>query len=365
MAKKYITGDKLKKNTLADIFVFILEHRQTSRREIEYETGFSWGTVSSNVAYLLEKGYITEEKSAQSGTAGRTTYVLKPTSDGVVSIGLDINRTGLSCVAVGIDSQIKQSFFAPFDAHTCAEVLAQAESLCRRAVDACTQDGARLFSLGVAIQGTVNGRLGISTRFPGIADWQAFDVKTHFARRFDLPVYLGHDPKCMLLGEMCRSKINNCVLVRIDDGIGMAVSLDGKILDDTERLELGHTVAVRGGRRCNCGRCGCLEAYASLPAMATAAECEPEELFRTPARYGAVLQEAGGHLAAAMCDMHALFRPEKVILTGKAVRLAPFIEQAVSALAEEGVDVSIDPDISAAYGAAVESMKSAIKSFMI
>ena len=63
MAKKYLTQDRLKKNTLADIFVFILEKKQTTRREIEYETGFSWGTVSANVAFLLENGYIKEEKS--------------------------------------------------------------------------------------------------------------------------------------------------------------------------------------------------------------------------------------------------------------------------------------------------------------
>ena len=53
MSKKYITQDKLKKNTLADIVIFILEKKQTTRREIEHETGFSWGTVSANVAFLL------------------------------------------------------------------------------------------------------------------------------------------------------------------------------------------------------------------------------------------------------------------------------------------------------------------------
>ncbi len=365
MAKKYITGDKLKKNTLADIFIFILEAKQTSRREIEYETGFSWGTVSANVAYLLEKGYIIEEKSAQCGTAGRTTYVLKPTSDGVAAIGLDINRTGLSCEVVGLDSQTKTRFEAAFEARTRAEVIAAAEALCQRAVDWCRAREIQLFSLGIAMQGAVNGRLGISTRFPGIADWQAIDMKSHFARKFDLPVYLGHDPKCMLLGEMCRSRFNNCVLVRIDEGIGMAASLDGRILDDTDRLELGHTTAVRGGRLCNCGRMGCLEAYASLPAMAAEADTEIESLFRAPERYETALIRAGEHLATAIGNIQALFHPEKVILTGKAVKLDRFIGHAVSALADEGVDVAIDPDVSAAYGAAVESMKSAIKAFII
>ena len=59
-----------------------------------------------------------------------------------------------------------------------------------------------MFSLGIAIQGTVNGKTGISMHFPGIYDWQAYNIKDHFSNKFGLPVYLGHDPKCMLIGEI-------------------------------------------------------------------------------------------------------------------------------------------------------------------
>ena len=73
MAKRYITQGTQKQNTLSDIFTIILEKGRTTRREIEYETGYSWGTVSSSVALLMEKGYVTEEKSEQPGGVGRTT----------------------------------------------------------------------------------------------------------------------------------------------------------------------------------------------------------------------------------------------------------------------------------------------------
>ena len=219
MAKKYITQERLKKNTLSDIFMLILEKKQTTRREIEYETGFSWGTVSGNVAFLIEKGYIKEEKSEQNAGAGRTTYILKPTSDNVASIGLDINRAGLSCEIVALDSCVLKSFESEFTALTQAELLEQSEKLCQAAMEWCAEHGLRIFSLGIAIQGAVNGRLGVSMRFPGIEDWQPYSIKDHFAKKFSLPVYLGHDPKCMLLGEMYRKKYDDCVLIRIDRGI--------------------------------------------------------------------------------------------------------------------------------------------------
>jgi predicted NBD/HSP70 family sugar kinase len=342
-----------------------LEKKQTTRREIEFETGFSWGTVSSNVAFLIEKGYIKEEKSEQSGVAGRTTYLLKPTSNNVASIGLDINRSGLSCEIVAMDSSIIKSFESEFTAQTQAEALAQSETLCQMAIDWCAENELRVFSLGIAIQGSVNGRLGISMRFPNIEDWKACSIKEHFAKKFSLPVYLGHDPKCMLLGEMYRKKYDDCVLIRIDNGIGMAVSLDGNILDDTERFELGHTLAVLGGRRCSCGKQGCLEAYGTLSAISATQNNNIESLFKTPEKFESELIEAGAYFSKALYNIYTLLKPQRLILTGKAIRLDRFTESAISLLREESVDIVVAPEISAAYGAAVESAKSAIRSFVI
>jgi len=357
MAKKYITQDRLKKNTLADIFIFILEKKQTTRREIEAQTGFSWGTVSSNVAFLIEKGYVKEEKSEQSGVAGRTTYLLKLTSDHVASIGLDINRSGFSCEVVALDSSVIKKFSSDFTAQTQAEVLTQSETLCKTAIDWCAENGIHIFSLGIAIQGSVSGRTGISIRFPGIEDWQAYNVKEHFAEKFCLPVYLGHDPKCMLLGEMYRQKYDDCVLVRIDNGIGMAVSLDGRILDDTERFELGHILVAADGKKDNGGKQVRLETCGTLSVLedSVAGGNKGEE---------SLLGEAGACLSSALYNVYVLFKPEKIVLTGEATKYDCFIEGATSLLKSEDVKITIDSGISAAYGAAVESMKSAIKSYV-
>ena len=350
MAKKYITQDRLKKNTLADIFIFILEKKQTTRREIEAQTGFSWGTVSSNVAFLIEKGYVKEEKSEQSGVAGRTTYLLKLTSDHVASIGLDINRSGLSCEVVALDSSVIKKFSSDFTAQTQADVLTQSETLCQTAIDWCAENGLHIFSLGIAIQGAVNGRTGISTRFPNIEDWQVYNIKEHFAEKFCLPVYLGHDPKCMLLGEIYCQRSDNCVLIRVDNGIGMAVSLDGRILDDTERFELGHILVDSNKKQERLEECGTLHVL--------------EKNSEGKGDTETLLEEAGAYLSRALYNVYTLFKPQRIVLTGEATKYDRFIESATSLLRGEDLKITIDPNISAAYGAAVESMKSAIKSYV-
>lgn len=365
LARKYITQDRLKKKTLADIFLLILESKQATRRQIEYETGFSWGTVSANAALLLEKGYILERKCAQSGAAGRSTYTLCPAPDPFVSIGLDINCTGLSCEIVSLDATVKHLLAAPFTAVTQAEVLRQADSLFQAALDWCNREGLRVFSVGIAMQGSVDGRAGLSLRFPRIADWQICNIKEYFTKKYGFPVYLAHDPKCMLLGEMSRQPVDNCVLVRLDDGIGLAVSLDGRIMDDTQRLELGHTIAVPEGAACGCGSRGCLEAYAAIPAIARSANTSAEQLFNDPHRFRSHLEAAGKHLSVALFNTVKLFHPQKLILTGKAAALEPFVQSAVSLVRGRELDIHVDPGISAAYGVAVEAMKSAVKAYHI
>lgn len=362
--KKYITQDRLKKNNTADIFIFILEKGTTTRREIEFETGFSWGTVSANVAFLIEKGYVVEEKSRKTGGAGRLTFCLRPNGEKIVSIGVDVNRTGLTAEVVGLDLSVKKRFTQPFSANTQKEVLDQAESICREAMDWCG-DTFRVFSLGLAFQGAVNGREGFSMHFPQIRDWVPYNVKEHFAKLYDLPVYLGHDPKCMLLGELSRKKYSDCVLIRADEGIGMAVAQDGRILDDTDKLELGHTLAVKNGLPCVCGKNGCLEAYASLRGISRRFGVSLEELFEHSDRYASLLEEAADYLGIAIYNICVLFRPQRLILTGRAMELEAYARAVSKNIAVEHVTPYFDHNVSAAFGAAAESMKSVIKGFDI
>lgn len=345
--KKYITRDKLKRNNTADIFTFILERGKTTRREIEFETGFSWGTVSANVAYLLEKGYIIEEKTAVTGV-GRATYALALNGN-VVSVGLDINRSGFKAEVVGLDLSVKRTFFAPFTADNQEQTLLRAEELIRSALDWC-EGKYKTLSLGVAVQGAVNGKEGISLRFPRM-NWEPCNLKERFVSAFDLPVYLAHDPRCMLIAAFCKKKHKDCVLVRIDEGIGMAVSQDYKLLDDTERLELGHIVTSSGER---------LEEIASIRGICEKTGKPFEQSFSSDC-----FKEGINALKTALFNVWVLFRPQVLILSGRAFEHSEFSEPLLSELLKLGVKVEVDVGLSAAFGVAARSMKSAVKSLKI
>ncbi len=345
--KKYITQDKLKRNTAADIFAFILERGETTRREIEFETGFSWGTVSANVAYLLEKEYIKERKITNSGV-GRATYALVLNGN-VVSVGVDINRSGLKAEVVGLDLSVKQTFFQPFTAENQEQALNLAEELCNRALDWCAGKYKTL-SLGIAVQGAVNGKEGLSLRFPRM-DWQPCNLKERFCAAFDLPVYLAHDPRCMLMAHLCKKKHKDCVLVRVDEGVGMAVSQDYKLLDDTDRLELGHIITASGEL---------LEDVASIRGISQKTGKPFEQSFSSDC-----FKEGVVSLKSALFNACVLFRPQVLVLTGRAFEYSEFSAPLLNGLSDLGVKVEVDVSLSAAFGVAAQSMKSAVKSLEV
>lgn len=59
------------------------------------------------------------------------------------------------------------------------------------------------------------------------------------------------------------------VAVTLGTGVGGGIVIDGKLFTGFHYggAELGHMGIVLGGRKCTCGRRGCLEAYASATGL--------------------------------------------------------------------------------------------------
>lgn len=92
-----------------------------------------------------------------------------------------------------------------------------------------------------------------------------------------LPVALTNDANAAAMGEMTYGAargMKNFIMITLGTGVGSGIVIDGEIVygHDGFAGELGHTCAVRhNGRLCNCGKSGCLEAYASAMGVARTA----------------------------------------------------------------------------------------------
>ena len=92
-----------------------------------------------------------------------------------------------------------------------------------------------------------------------------------------LKATLTNDAKAAAIGEMmygAAKGVKDFIMVTLGTGLGSGFVANGQIIYGHDGLagELGHVIAVRDGRKCNCGRNGCLERYASATGIVITAE---------------------------------------------------------------------------------------------
>lgn len=141
--------------------------------------------------------------------------------------------------------------------------------------DVSATQGAKLsdfIGVGVGAPGPLDRERGIVVVAPNLG-WRNFPLRDAIAERIRLPATLDNDANCATLGEWWRGAAQggrNVVGLTIGTGIGGGIVLDGRLFHGSADVagEIGHTTIDSTGRYCRCGNYGCLEAYASGPAIA-------------------------------------------------------------------------------------------------
>ena len=179
-----------------------------------------------------------------------------------------------------------------------------------------------------------------------------------------MPVALTNDANAAAVGEMtygAAKGLKNFIMITLGTGVGSGIVIDGKVLygHDGFAGELGHTCAVRGGRRCGCGKLGCLEAYCSAIGVARTAvewlDQHPEEssLLRLrenvtskdvyeAAKAGDkmaldIFEYTGTILGRSFADFIAFSSPEAIVLFGGLARSREFLTEPILESMNENV----------------------------
>lgn len=132
--------------------------------------------------------------------------------------------------------------------------------------------GARILGIGVGSPGPLDTSRGMVLETPNLG-WKNMPLRDHLAGALDLPAVLDNDANCAVLGECwvgAGRGARFAIGMTIGTGVGGGLVLDGRLYHGAADSagEIGHMTIDVDGRRCNCGNYGCLEAYASGPAIA-------------------------------------------------------------------------------------------------
>jgi glucokinase len=271
------------------------------------------------------------------------------------ALGIDLGCTNTRVALVDTDGQILAAGRQPTEAARGAEhVVTSMVSLARRVLaDGHVAPGG-IAGLGVGSPGEVDHAKGVvvnaTDNLPG---WQGMPLGERLSEELALPAFVDNDTNVIALGEHTYGAAmfeEDFVCLALGSGVGGSVFLGGKPLRGSRLLggRLGHIAFEPEGRLCNCGRTGCLEAYASAWAIAERAksriraggttliqelaegdvEAVTAKTVIDAAREGdlfalVVVGEVARALATAIADISAIVDPALFLLTGGAAHDSP------------------------------------------
>lgn len=180
--------------------------------------------------------------------------------------------------------------------------------------------------------------------YPPNLGWSFVDVRAQLGRFYKLPVAVTNDANAAALGEMlfgAARGMKDFVVITLGTGLGSGIVSNGELIYGADGFagEVGHTIVDPNGRRCGCGKLGCLETYCSATGLCRTVQelicntTEPSrfrsisyqdltaEMISEAARQGDKLaleafEYTGRILGMKLSDSVAHLSPEAIILFG-------------------------------------------------
>jgi glucokinase len=204
-----------------------------------------------------------------------------------VTAGVDLGGTKIQTVVLR-DREVAGSarMLTP---HTgsAADVIAAIASTVAESLEQAGAEPSALAGLGIGTPGEIDPEAGVVVRAPNVPG---------FAERVELgpllseaiggaKVTVDNDVRVGVLGEFHRGAgrpYRNVLGVWVGTGVGGGMILDGTLRAGRGSAgEIGHLIVQPRGRRCSCGRRGCLEAYAGRWCMEQRARRLHDRGFKT------------------------------------------------------------------------------------
>lgn len=203
--------------------------------------------------------------------------------------------------------------------------------------------------VGIGSPGPLNRSTGTIIATPNLG-WRNFPLRDLISNAVDLPASLDNDANCATYGEWwmgAGKDVDTLVGLTLGTGIGGGIVLNGRVFHGVNDVagEIGHMTIDSTGRKCKCGNYGCLEQYASGPAIALRAvegieagvetmlpdlvQGKLEEITAATVYEAAVLgdlyanevmKETAKFLGAGVASIINVLNPEMVVISGGVTR---------------------------------------------
>ncbi len=271
---------KVEQEKNSDLAVFSLlslikEHGSISQVRLSDLSGYSRSTVSINCDKLVSTGFIISDSSSTTNKRKNIEFRLNRKLGYILGLGLG----GSSCriALFDIEGTMIESVRIPVDLMRGPEpVLELICSSTDELLKKHQENPMPLLGIGMGLPSPVQYEDGVAFHPAFMPGWHLFPVKKYLHDRYQCHVFIDNEVNTLALGEYAELKGRNLktlMCVKVGTGIGAGIIIDGNIYRGEKGGggNIGH-ISVDNETLCSCGKTGCIEAIASVPAVEKKAE---------------------------------------------------------------------------------------------
>ena len=310
MEIKQATNMEIKKRNRNRIFRYICKHGTVSNPDIAYDMKMSLPTVTQITKELIEKGFVEETGELQS-TGGRRAKALSAAINVKQAVGLDITKNHISFVLTNLTGEILNHvrIFLPYNHEEAyyRRVNDELESF----LEESNVDRKRILGIGISFPGIIDldRQLITYSHILGVK-MIPFDSVSCF---FDYPFCFLNDANAGAYAEgICSDERERFFYLSLSNTVGGAIFDNNRLVqgDHFRCGEVGHMTVIPDGKKCYCGKKGCLDAYCSAAILSAAAGGKLEKFFelleKKDQRTAEIWDVYIGYLAVALNNIRIL-----------------------------------------------------------
>jgi glucokinase len=191
-------------------------------------------------------------------------------------IGCDLGGTNLRAAIVDVETGdvLHQKSIPTLAREGHDRVMERMGNLCLQVIQLAELQKDDIGGIGIGVPGVLDLEKGEVLFLPNLpGTWPHVPLRDTITLHTGLPTALLNDVRSITNGEWCFGAgrgVDTVAVFAIGTGIGGGLVINGQLhlgIGGTGG-ELGHTTIDFNGPRCGCGNYGCVEAYASGPAIA-------------------------------------------------------------------------------------------------
>lgn len=334
-----ITTSEVRKYNKNRIFKLIYNSNSISRQEIADTLGLSLPTINQNIKLLKEEGLILLEGNFDS-TGGRKAQMITVNASARYAVSVNICPAEIRTSLIDLSGEIKDEISLKTEFSTDANYGIKVAELAYNVIRANHISEDNLLGVGITMPGVFNSDNSMLIFSPPL---KVKNYKTDNITRYIKYNYIvQNDARAGAFADYWYAHKNENALkeedleeklyLMVSDGVGGAGVSNNTIKKGEHNRygEFGHMTLYPGGKKCMCGRNGCLESYLSTKNISTDIGLTLDEFFEklsdNDEECKHIFDEYLDNLTTGINNLYVIFDMD-VVIGGVMARYLPAYEE--------------------------------------